>query len=112
MWDFILKLLNRRGFPAIKAQSVDLTTDSLTFNFNAHRFINEDFAGGFWVYVDKTFTAPQTAVNVYFNTIGVANSKIPLTTFNGANVTSSTWTGTGVHLCFYNRDTNTLQLIY
>lgn len=106
-----LRTVNNRGIPTIQSAGFTLTDSALTFSFNSHPNTSNNFSGLIAVKVTDTFTAPGTAVPVYFVTQGVAGSTIALTTYNGAAVTSSTWPGTGIHLVFYDRESNVLQLI-
>lgn len=108
----VLRYVNGRGVPCIESVSAVLTDTGLTFGFNRHPYTSNNFSGFIVVKVENTFTAPETAVPVYFTTQGVSGSTIALTTLNGDAVTTTTWTGTGIHLVFYDREDNILQLIY
>lgn len=112
MANTLLRYVNTRGIPCIESISAVLTTTELTFGFNSHPYTSNNFSGLIAVKVENTFTAPGTAVPVYFTTQGVSGSTIALTTLNGDSVTTDTWTGTGIHLVFYDREDNVLQLIY
>lgn len=107
----VLRYVNGRGIPCIESVSAVLTDTGLTFGFNRHLNADNMFSGLIAVKVENTFTAPETAVPVYFTTQGVSGSTVQLTTFDGEAVTTTTWTGTGIHLVFYDREDNVLQLI-
>lgn len=102
---------NRNGIPCIESQSVNLTTTACTFMFRDHPFRNQAFQGFIVVKINQTFEAPTTAVPIQFSTINAANSTNIVKTYAGANVTTSTWKGPGIYLLFYDRTSDTLQLI-
>lgn len=106
-----LRYVNTRGIPCIESVNAVLTDTTLTFGFNKHPYVGNNFSGLIAVKVENTFTAPETAVPVFFTTQGVPGSTIALTTLNGEAVTTDTWTGTGIHIVFYDREDNVLQLI-
>lgn len=111
MADVALKLLNTRGIPAIASVNVEEGTGTTTVTFNNHPQLNYRFAGGFWVKIAQTL---ETGTNVIqFATNGVANSTIPLYLSTGDQATAEDLESAGksVFLCFYDRDSNYLQLI-
>lgn len=102
---------NRAGIPCIESQSVSLSTTACTFMFKNHPFLNSNFQGLVAVKINQTFEAPTTAVPIQFSTINNADATNIVKTYNGANVTTTTWNGTGIYLMFFDRSTNTLQMI-
>lgn len=105
--------VNTQGFPALAGTPTVETigsTETLVINFQPHRELNANWSGAFVV----SITAPIAtgAQPVVFRTNGVAGTT-PLYLYGGAQATAAalvTTTG-GVITCFYNRDTNKLQLM-
>lgn len=102
---------NRNGIPCIESQSVNLTSTACTFAFKNHPFVNSYFQGLVAVKISQTFTAPSTAVPIQLTTIDNQSATNIVTTYAGANVTTSTWPGTGIYLMFFDRASGTLQMI-
>ena len=111
MAEVLLKRLNTRGIPAIQSIAVNTVDNVTTVTFNNHPYVQDRFAGGFWVKIAQTI-APGTDV-VQFTTSGVPNSTVPLYLYDGTQATAANIasTGKGVHLCFYDSDSKQLQLI-
>lgn len=96
---------NMRGIPRLEADSVNISTTAVTYNFSPHKFINANFSGLILFKLPK-YTAPATAVPIVFNT----NDKIQeLTTYDGAAVTSADLNTAGIRLAYY--ENGVLQLI-
>lgn len=104
-----LKYVNTRGIPALETIRATQNTTGLTFTFNNHPYVNDFFQGFFVAKISGTPAAPQSAVPVYFDTDGVANSSIPVTNATGAGLTTTDFLGDGVYLFFYDRTTNVLR---
>lgn len=111
MADVALKLLNTRGIPAIASVNVEAGTGTTTVSFNNHPQMNNRFAGGFWVKIAQTLATGSNVIQ--FDTVGVANSTIPVYLPGGDQATAADFESDGksVFLCFYDRDANYLQLI-
>jgi hypothetical protein len=107
----ILSMCNRNGFPCIESTGVTVDENGVTFSFNPHIYINNNFQGAFFCKITDTYTAPETAVPVKFTTTGVANSTVNLVGYNNANITSAEFNATGIFMCFYDRVSNVLQLL-
>nr|DAU11530.1 MAG TPA: hypothetical protein [Bacteriophage sp.] len=60
---------NIRGIPRLEADSVNISTTAITYNFSPHKFINSKFSGLILFKLPK-YTAPTTAVPIVFNTNG------------------------------------------
>lgn len=105
--------VNTQGFPALLGTpTIETigTVATLVINFEPHRELNADWSGAFFVSLNQPIATG--AQPVVFRTRGVTGD-VPLITFGGAQATAAelvTTTG-GVVMCFYNRDTNKLQLI-
>lgn len=105
---------NRNGIPCIESQSVNLTDTGCTFQFKPHAFLNGPYMGLVAIKIAQSITAPTTAVPIYFTTVsanGASATNQLKVRQNGTAITTSTWQGTGVYLCFYDRTTDTLQLL-
>ena len=96
---------NIRGIPRLEADSVNISTTEVTYNFSPHKFINSNFSGLILFKLPK-YTAPTTAVPIVFNTNGKTQA---LTTLGGAAVTSAELNKAGIYLAYY--ENNTLQLL-
>lgn len=102
---------NRNGIPCIESQSVSLTTAACTFFFKNHPFVNSNFQGLIAVKISQSFTAPSLAVPIQFSTGSNAEATNIVKTYSGTNITTADWAGTGIYLMFYDRSSDTLQLI-
>lgn len=101
---------NVNGIPALKSLSVDVTSTDVRFDFNNHRNIGSPYRGYITFYLAQSIpTGTTTTLPIVF-TSGGANPQ-PLMTYNGAAVTVGDLQGTGIYLAWFERDTNTLQLI-
>lgn len=96
---------NTKGIPRLEADSVNITTTEVIYNFSPHKFINANFSGLILVKLPK-YTAPTTPVPIVFNTNGKIQA---LTTYDGAAVTSATLNTAGIRLTYY--ENGILQLI-
>lgn len=96
---------NRNGIPRLEADSVNITTEAVTFNFTNHRYLNIPYSG-LILFKLPSYIVPSTAVPVVFNTNGRTQN---LTTLGGTNVTSSQLGKAGIYLAYY--ENNTLQLL-
>lgn len=109
----VLKFANQGGFPCIEVMNTSTTGTVTTFSFNEHPYRQSNrFYGGFWVKFPKAVT--ETSSNtVNFNTIGVGGSAVPVYTRDGEICTIAEFVSTDqtVHLFFYDRDSNRVQLI-
>lgn len=102
-------LVNIGGIPCIENNNVTLTTENATYNFNSPRRPDPNFSGLIAVKIVDA-AAPETAVPVRFSTVGIANSTVDLVTLGGTAVTTAGLVN-GIHLVFYDRFSNTLQLL-
>ena len=98
-------MANRGGIPRIEATGVTVGTDNVTYNFQPHAFLNRNFAG-LIIFKLPSYTAPDTAVPVIFNTDGITQA---VTTLGGSAVTSDDLNKSGIYLAFY--DGSTLQML-
>ena len=107
----ILRYANSRGLPCIESVGVSTEGTTTTITFNSHPFANGRFQGGLWVKIAQTLASGTNVVQ--FNVTGVSNSTIPVYLSTGDQATTQDLSsdGNAVHLCFYDRDNNRLQLI-
>lgn len=101
---------NKNGIPCIESQSANLTTTSCTYYFKNHPFLNSNYQGLVAVKIAQSVSAPSTSVPVMFDTVGAA-APIQVKTRGNTAVDTSDINALGVYLCFYDRSSNTLQLI-
>ena len=102
--------VNVNGIPAIRSLSVNVTPTEVQFDFNNHRNIGRPFRGLIIVNLAQAIpTGTTTTLPIVF-TSGGGNSQ-SLTGVNNAPITVADITGTGIHLVWFESQTNTLQLI-
>lgn len=108
-FDLRRKYVNRRGIPVIKTTGVTVNAADVVFSFQNHAFANSWYRGLVLVELSQAIPAGTTGtLPVLFETNGVTKN---VTTYNGANVTVSDIPGTGVFQLFYDKQTDTLQLM-
>lgn len=106
---FPFQYVNRRGIPVIKTTGVTVNAADVVFSFQNHAFANSWYRGIVLVELSQAIPAGTTdTLPVLFETNGVTKN---VTTYNGANVTVSDIPGTGVFQLFYDKQTDTLQLM-
>lgn len=100
---------NIRGIAEVTSSGVTVNTDNVTFTFPNHSFLRMNYRG--WVTLNLAQEIPSgttTTLPIVLNTNGVAMN---LTIKGGTNATVANITGTGYYLVYYNKNTNTLQLL-
>lgn len=102
--------VNVGGIPAIRSLSVNVSTTDVKIAFNNHRNIGRPFRGLLIVNIAQAIPAGTTDTLPIVFTSDSGND-INLTTYNGDNVTVADIPGTGIYLCWYESQTNTLQLL-
>lgn len=108
-----LKFVNQGGFPTIQSVSTTTSGTVTTFSFNEHPYRQTHrFSGGFWVKI-PTAVAETDTNTVQFDTLGISGSEVPVYLPSGAQATVANFTSTSqqIRLCFYDRDSNRVQLI-
>lgn len=113
-----LKFVNQGGVPSIINVGVttDATNSVTTFSFNDHPYRQTNrFYGLFVVKFPNAIEATETtgAYTVKFDTQGVGGSAVDVYYTNGNKLTVSNLTSTAqtIHLFFYDRDSNRVQMI-
>ena len=96
---FPFQYVNRRGIPVLKTTGVTVETTGVVFSFPNHAFANSWYRGLVLVELVQEIPAGTTGtLPVLFET-------------NGANVTVSDIPGSGVYQIWYDKQTDTLQLM-
>lgn len=101
---------NRKGIPMLESTGVSVSASAVTYTFNPHPFLLYPFTG--LVLVRLAQSAPDgttTTLPVQFSSGSTTTRS--LTGFNGEAVELGDLRGTGIYLVFFDRDTNTLQLL-
>lgn len=101
--------VNRRGSAAIASQGVVVNTANVVFSFRNHAFVNANYRGTIFVNLRQAIpTGTTTTLPILFETNGVTQA---VTKFNGEPLTVADVAGTGVYQFWFERDTNTLQIM-
>ena len=86
-----------------------VNTGNVVFSFRDHAFLNANYRGTIFVNLQQAIPTGTTGtLPILFETNGVAQA---VTKFNGAALTVADVAGTGVYQFWFERDTNTLQLM-
>ena len=102
--------VNVGGIPALRSLSVTVGTSDVKIAFNNHRNVGRPFRGLMIVNLAQAIPAGTTdTLPIVFTSDG--GNDVNLTTYNGDNVTVADIPGTGIYLCWYESQTNTLQLL-
>lgn len=102
--------VNVGGIPAIRSLSVNVNTTDVKIAFNNHRNIGRPFRGLLIVNIAQAIPAGTTDTLPIVFTSDSGND-VNLTTYNEDNVTVADIPGIGIYLCWYESQTNTLQLL-
>ena len=109
IWGYPFSWVNRRGSAAVGSTGVTVNADSVVFSFKNHAFLNANFRGTVFVNLRQAIpTGTTTTLPILFETNGVTQA---VTKFGGAALTVADVAGTGVYQLWFERDTNTLQLM-
>ena len=101
--------VNRNGSAAIASTSVKVNTSDVVFTFKNHAFVNANYRGTIFVNLRQAIPTGTTGtLPILFETNGVTQA---VTKFNGEALTVADVPGTGVVQLWFERDTNTLQLM-
>ena len=108
MAQFPFQYVNINGIPTIKSQSVTVTDTTVDFKFLPD-FDRRPFRGWILVYLSEAIPEGTTAtLPIRFSMAGVTSN---VTMAGGANLTVADLAGTGVYLVYYDRMTDTLQIL-
>lgn len=106
VWPF--QYVNQRGIPTIKSQSVAVSETSVDFKFNPD-WNSRPFRGLLLVYISEAVPAgTTTTLPIRFSMAGTTSN---VTVAGGANLTVADLPGVGVYLFYYDRFSDTLQLL-
>lgn len=109
IWNYPFAWVNRRGSAAVGSTGVVVNTDNVVFSFRNHAFLNANYRGTIFVNLQQAIPTGTTGtLPILFETNGVTQA---VTKFGGAALTAADITGTGVYQFWFERDTNTLQLL-
>lgn len=105
---FPYQYANIRGIPCIQTRSITVSDTSVDFKFNPD-WDSRPFRGLLLVNITEEIPAgTTTTLPIRFSMAGTTSN---LTYAGGDNVTVADLSGTGVHIVYYDRFTDTLQLM-
>ena len=106
VWPF--QYVNQRGIPTIKSQSVTVSETSVDFKFNPD-WNSRPFRGLLLVYISEAVPeGTTTTLPIRFSMAGTTSN---VTVAGGTNLTVADLPGVGVYLFYYDRFSDTLQLL-
>ena len=109
IWNYPFSLVNRRGSAAVASTAVAVSATAVTFSFRNHAFASANYRGTVFVKLAQAIPAATTGtLPILFETNGATQA---VTKYNGAPLTVADLPGTGVYQFWFERDTNTLQLM-
>lgn len=109
IWNNPFVWVNRRGSAAIASTGVKVNTADVVFTFKNHAFVNANYRGTIFVNLMQAIPTGTTGtLPILFETNGSTQA---VTKYNGEPLTVADVQGTGVYQLWFERDTNTLQLM-
>ncbi len=102
---FPYNVVNRNGSVYIASTGVSVNTANVVFSFPSAGFGNRPYLGTVFVNLEQAIPAGTTA------TLPILFDGTAVTKYNGEPLTVADITGTGVYQFWFNRSTNTLQLM-
>ena len=109
IWNNPFVWVNKRGSAAIASTGVKVNTANVVFTFKNHAFLNANYRGTIFVNLMQAIpTGTTTTMPILFETNGSTQA---VTKYNGAPLTVADMQGTGVYQFWFERDTNTLQMM-
>lgn len=109
IWNNPFVWVNRRGSAAIASTGVAVNTANVVFTFKNHAFVNANYRGTIFVNLMQAIPTGTTGtLPIIFETNGSTQA---VTKYNGEPLTVADVQGTGVVQLWFERDTNTLQLM-
>lgn len=109
LWLRPFSWVNRNGSAAIASTSVKVNTSEVVFTFKNHAFVNANYRGTIFVNLRQAIPTGTTGtLPILFETNGATQA---VSKFNGDPLTVADVPGTGVVQLWFERDTNTLQLM-
>lgn len=108
-WNYPFSWVNRRGSAATASTGVAVSTTAVTFSFRNHAFVNANYRGTIFVNIAQEIPTGTTGtLPIVFETNGATQA---VTKYGGAALTVADLPGTGIYQLWFERDTNTLQLM-
>lgn len=105
---FPYQYVNISGIPTIKTQSVSVSDTVVNFKFNPD-FDSRPFRGLILVYVSEAIPeGTTTTLPIVFSMAGTTSY---VTAAGGDNITVADLPGVGIYLIYFDRWTDTLQMI-
>lgn len=109
IWNNPFIWVNRRGSAAIASTGVAVNTANVVFTFKNHAFVNANYRGTIFVNLKQAIPTGTTGtLPILFETNGATQA---VTKYNGAPLTVADVQGTGVYQFWFEKDTNTLQMM-
>lgn len=109
IWNNPFVWVNRRGSADIASTGVAVNTENVIFSFKNHAFVNANYRGTIFVNLRQAIPTGTTGtLPILFETNGATQA---VSKFNGEPLTVADVPGTGVVQLWFERDTNTLQLM-
>ena len=103
------QFVNRRGSAAISTSGVTVNTANVVFSFPNHTFVNAWYRGTIYINIAQTIPTGTTGtLPILFETNGATQA---ITKYNGGTLTVADIPGTGVYEFWFDRATNTLQIM-
>lgn len=99
--------VNVMGIPCFKSENITQSATAVTFGFGSPAFVERNFSGLIALKVVQAAEATAAALPVFFS---MAGDSLPLVGEDGTQVVGADVL-TRVYLVFYDRESNTLQLI-
>lgn len=100
---------NIRGIAEVTSSGVSVGTTEVTFTFPNHSFSRMNYRG--WVTLNLAQEIPSGTTDTLPIILNTNGTPINLIKKGGTNVTVADIIGTGYYLVYYNKQTNTLQII-
>ena len=109
IWNYPYAWVNRRGSAAVASTDVKVNSENVVFSFRNHAFLNANYKGTVFVNLRQQIpTGTTITLPIIFETNGATQQ---VTKFNGQPLTVADIAGTGVYQLWFERDTNTLQVM-
>ena len=109
IWNNPFVWVNRRGSAAIASTGVTVNTANVVFTFKNHAFVNANYRGTIFVNLRQAIPTGTTGtLPILFETNGSTQA---VTKYNDVPLTVADVQGTGVYQFWFERDTNTLQMM-
>lgn len=106
--NFPMNFVNRNGIPLIESASIEVTTDNviITIADRSFRWLNQK--GVILFRLNQAIPSSGDALTVMMESNGFTQ---PVTLIGGGNAVGTDFTGVGVYLVYYDKDSNLMQLL-